>query len=61
MKFILGRQLTKIHSAFLFVIINLFVLDYLVDVILKSLGTYHPIYVLLNRYLKYLLLRSAHK
>lgn len=44
MKFIPSRQLTKIQSAFL-AVISLFIFDDLVDVILKSLGIYHPIYV----------------
>lgn len=44
MRFIPSRQLTKIQSAFL-AVISLFIFDDLVDVILKSLGIYHPIYV----------------
>ena len=47
--------------SFIFVVIRLFILDDLVDVTLKPFGSDRPIYGLLDRYLKYLLLRSAHK
>lgn len=42
-----------------FVVISLFILDDLVDVTLKTLGSDYTIYGLLDRYLKYLLQRSA--
>lgn len=61
MNFILSRQPAQFVQHFS--VISLFILDDLVDGILKSLGVYHPspINVLLNKYLKYLLLGSAHK
>ena len=49
------------NVSFIFVVISLFILDDLVDVTLKPFGSDHPIYGLLDTYLKYLLLRSAHK
>ena len=42
--------------SFIFVVIRLFILDDLVDVTLKPFGSDRPIYGLLDRYLKYLLL-----
>lgn len=47
--------------SFIFVVISLFILDDLVDVTLKPFGSDYTIYGLLDRYLKYLLQRSAHK
>ena len=55
------RPSHRTDVSFIFVVISLFILDDLVDVTLKPFGSDHPIYGLLDTYLKYLLLRSAHK